>query len=103
MYTHAATVRESSIVQGPFSVAPCQTLAIRKLLIAVQVHPGVIASDFLERAQFRGAEGEAARARMGDMLSGGMPGVVQQPQEIADAVWCAVEGRRNEVRFAFER
>jgi hypothetical protein len=56
------------------------------------VHPGVIASDFLERAQFRGDEGEAARERMDQMLSNGMPGVVQKPEEIADAVWTAVEG-----------
>lgn len=62
-----------------------------------QVHPGVIASDFLERAQFRGDEGEAARERMDQMLSNGMPGVVQKPEEIADAVWTAVDGRKNEV------
>lgn len=52
----------------------------------------MIASDFLERAQFRGEEGEAARERMDQMLSSGMPGVVQKPEEIADAVWTAVDG-----------
>jgi hypothetical protein len=29
MYTHAAKVWDLSIAQGPFSVAPCQTLALR--------------------------------------------------------------------------
>jgi hypothetical protein len=28
-YTHAAKVWDLSIVQGPFSVAPCQTLTLR--------------------------------------------------------------------------
>jgi hypothetical protein len=29
MYTYAATVEDSSIVEGPFSFAPCQTLMLR--------------------------------------------------------------------------
>lgn len=61
------------------------------------VHPGVINSDFLERAQFRGgSEGEASRrqAQMAETLKGSW---VSQPEEIAEAVWRAVAKRQNEV------
>ena len=34
MYTYAAKVWELSLVQGPFSVAPCQTLALRFATVA---------------------------------------------------------------------
>jgi hypothetical protein len=33
-YTYAANVWDLSIVQGPFSVAPCQTLALRFAIFA---------------------------------------------------------------------
>ena len=33
-YTHAAKVWDLSIVQGPFSVAPCQTLIVRFVTFA---------------------------------------------------------------------
>lgn len=59
-----------------------------------QVHPGVIKSDFLERAQFRGEGADAQRDQMEKILDSGM---AQKPEEIADAVIQAVEKRKNEV------
>jgi hypothetical protein len=35
MYTYTANVWDLSIIHGPFSVAPCQTLALRFICIAV--------------------------------------------------------------------
>jgi hypothetical protein len=42
MYTYAAKVWDFSLVQGPFSVAPCQTLTvtIRNFCIAVSRRGG---------------------------------------------------------------
>jgi len=62
-----------------------------------QVHPGVINSDFMERAQFRGDDAEALRGRMSSMLSSGMGGVVQKPEEIAEAVLRAVDCKQDEI------
>eukprot|EP00241_Pyramimonas_parkeae_P019631 CAMPEP_0114281500 /NCGR_PEP_ID=MMETSP0059-20121206/3035_1 /TAXON_ID=36894 /ORGANISM="Pyramimonas parkeae, Strain CCMP726" /LENGTH=317 /DNA_ID=CAMNT_0001402033 /DNA_START=153 /DNA_END=1106 /DNA_ORIENTATION=- len=62
-----------------------------------QVHPGVINSDFMERAQFRGEDSDAQRARMAKMLNTGMGGMVQKPEEIADAVIDAVQNKKDEV------
>ncbi|KAG1671194.1 hypothetical protein FOA52_010130 [Chlamydomonas sp. UWO 241] len=59
-----------------------------------QVHPGVIASDFMERSQFRGPKADAGRQTMQSMLS---TGIAQQPQEIADAVMEVVDGKKCEV------
>lgn len=61
------------------------------------VHPGVINSDFMERAQFRGEDETAAhsaRQQMSRMLTS--PGI-GQPQEIAEAIWDAVKNRKSEV------
>jgi len=61
------------------------------------VHPGVINSDFLERAMFRGQTDTAASERqqqMADMLNAGW---VSQPEDIANAIWKAVQQRQNEV------
>lgn len=62
-----------------------------------QVHPGVINSDFLERAQFRGGEGEMAKKNMEVMLASPMGGFVQKPEEIANAVIDAVQFKKNEI------
>eukprot|EP00951_Prasinocladus_malaysianus_P021145 scaffold174475_cov36-Prasinocladus_malaysianus.AAC.2 len=62
-----------------------------------QVHPGVIDSDFMERAQFRGENAEKQRAQMESMLGSGMGGVIQKPEEIASAVLRAVECRQDEI------
>jgi NAD(P)-dependent dehydrogenase (short-subunit alcohol dehydrogenase family) len=61
------------------------------------VHPGVINSDFLERAQFRDRSEPAAelrRQQMSEMLKS--PGV-SQPEDIAKAIWEAVKNKRAEV------
>lgn len=71
-------------------------LAPKGIHVAV-VHPGVINSDFLERAQFRGsseAEAKRRQARMSETLKAGW---VSQPEEIAEAVWQAVVKRQAEV------
>lgn len=56
-----------------------------------QVHPGVVNSDFLERATF---EQENGAAKMRETLSSG---VAQQPDEIAAAVLEAIDKREPEV------
>jgi short-subunit dehydrogenase len=60
------------------------------------VHPGVINSDFLERAQFRGdvTTIETSKARLTETLNANW---VSQPEEIAAAVWHAVRDRRSEI------
>ena len=58
---------------------------------------GVINSDFLERAQFRGEEGDAAKKNMEVMLASPRSGFVQKPEEIAGAVICAVQLKKNEI------
>jgi NADP-dependent 3-hydroxy acid dehydrogenase YdfG len=61
------------------------------------VHPGVINSDFLERAQFRGDDEQAAmagRQRMADALKSNW---VSQPEDIAHAIWTVVEQQRSEI------
>lgn len=69
------------------------------------VHPGVIRSNFLERAQWYGAEGQKSQALMESMVGGGggkgagaddkaraaaasaMGGILQSPEEVAAAVF----------------
>ena len=61
------------------------------------VHPGVINSDFMERAMFRGqTDDEVSRRqqKMAQMLDSSW---VSQPEDIANAVWKAVQQRQNEV------
>lgn len=45
-----------------------------------QVHPGVIASDFMSRAMFRGADSEKSRESLDQVLTSPL---AQKPQEIA--------------------
>ncbi|NEQ30269.1 MAG: SDR family oxidoreductase [Leptolyngbya sp. SIO4C5] len=61
------------------------------------VHPGVINSSFMERAKFTGSDEQAAaqrRDRMSEVLSQSW---VSQPEDIAQAVWQAVEQRKAEI------
>ena len=61
------------------------------------VHPGVINSDFLERAMFRGddgAESEERRQQMSELLKSSW---VSQPEDIANAIWKALRNRQGEV------
>jgi short-subunit dehydrogenase len=57
------------------------------------VQPGLINSDFLERAIFRG-EAEARRSPMETLLNGSW---ASQPEDVANAVWEAVSQRRSEI------
>lgn len=61
------------------------------------VHPGVINSNFLERAQFRGqndTEAESRRQQMAEVLKSSW---VSQPEDIAHAIWDAVRKKQAEV------
>lgn len=61
------------------------------------VHPGIINSNFLERAQFRGEdelEIEQLRQRLDSALASTW---VSQPEDIAQAIWNAVEKKQSEV------
>ncbi|MGF1494164.1 MAG: SDR family NAD(P)-dependent oxidoreductase [Microcoleaceae cyanobacterium] len=61
------------------------------------VHPGVINSDFLERAKFRGgsdSEAEQRRQQMSGILQSTW---VSQPEDIANGIWNAVKQRKDEV------
>ncbi|VXD19225.1 Oxidoreductase [Planktothrix serta PCC 8927] len=61
------------------------------------VHPGIINSNFMERAQFRGEnqlEIEQLRQRLDSALASTW---VSQPEDIAQAIWNAVEKKQNEV------
>lgn len=62
-----------------------------------QIHPGVIKSDFLERAQFRGGSASAAAAQMRSMLDAPNMPLVQTPEQVAAAVVDAVNNRKDEV------
>lgn len=61
------------------------------------VHPGVINSDFLERAKFRGqneAEIDQRRQQMTQMLQSS---IVSQPEDIAKAIWEAVSQKQTDI------
>jgi short-subunit dehydrogenase len=61
------------------------------------VHPGMINSDFLERAQFRDRDEPAVelrRQKMTEMLKSDW---TNQPEDIAKAIWDAVKNQRAEV------
>ena len=60
---------------------------------------GVIASNFMERAGFRGAKAQQRRAAMERMLASPPPGgLVQTPEQVAEAVYsAAVQRNKDEV------
>jgi len=61
------------------------------------VHPGVINSNFMERAQFRGAD-KASRDRLESQMAEALKsGFVSQPEDIAKAIWDGVRKRKDEV------
>ncbi|MEO0758440.1 MAG: SDR family oxidoreductase [Cyanobacteria bacterium J06648_16] len=60
------------------------------------VHPGVINSDFMERAMFRGDTDDEAAARQKQMATMLDSSFVSQPEDIAKAVWRAVQHQQNE-------
>ena len=57
------------------------------------VHPGVIASDFLERAVYKSSA--VTKESMAELLSSGTP-FIQTPEEVARACMDAVRARRDE-------
>ncbi len=73
-------------------------LELRKKGIHVcAVHPGVVNSNFLERAQFRGkneSEIEQLRQQMNAALASTW---VSQPEDIAKAIWEAVEKKQGDI------
>ena len=58
---------------------------------------GVVKSNFMERAAFRGPKGDEQRATMERMLEQPPPGLVQTPQEVAAQIYSAVQNRKDEV------
>ncbi|MEM8503499.1 MAG: SDR family oxidoreductase [Cyanobacteria bacterium P01_D01_bin.1] len=61
------------------------------------VHPGVIDSDFLERAMFRGGSDEEVDGRQQQMSQVLQSGLASQPEEIAETIWKTVQKEQNEV------
>jgi short-subunit dehydrogenase len=61
------------------------------------VHPGVINSNFLERAMFRGADEQQTQSRRRQMELAAQSAWVSQPEDIAEAIWDVVDQRKNEV------
>lgn len=61
------------------------------------VHPGVINSSFLERAMFRGETDQEASTRQQQMAQMLTSNWVSQPEDIAAAVWTAVQQQQNEI------
>mmetsp|Transcript_3344 Transcript_3344/g.7926 ORF Transcript_3344/g.7926 Transcript_3344/m.7926 type:complete len:361 (+) Transcript_3344:97-1179(+) len=59
-----------------------------------QVHPGVVNSNFMERAQFRGPRSGDERKQLQEILRSP---VAQSPEEVAQAVWDCATGYRNEI------
>jgi NADP-dependent 3-hydroxy acid dehydrogenase YdfG len=61
------------------------------------VHPGLINSDFLERAQFRDRDETAAKLRRQQMSEMLKSAGISQPEDIAKAIWDAVKNKRADV------
>lgn len=60
------------------------------------VHPGVINSDFMERAMFRGGSENEATGRRQQMSETLGSRLASQPEDIAEAVWTMVQKRQAE-------
>lgn len=59
-------------------------------------HPGIIDSDFLERAMFCGEDEKAAGENEQRMTKALQSGIASQPEDIAEAVWKMVEKKQSE-------
>ncbi|MGF1537116.1 MAG: SDR family NAD(P)-dependent oxidoreductase [Elainellaceae cyanobacterium] len=57
------------------------------------VHPGIINSSFMERAMFRGDDADERRSQMQDALSSA---IASKPEDIAKAIWHAVNKGQTE-------
>ena len=60
------------------------------------VHPGVINSNFMERAQFRGENDNEVESRRQQMQTVLESSFVSQPEDIAQAIWEAVHQKKSE-------
>jgi len=75
--------------------AECLRMEVASMGVHVgQVHPGVVNSSFMERAQFRGPKAEETKKQLRQVMNSP---VAQTPDEIAQAVWDCATGYRNEV------
>lgn len=61
------------------------------------IYPNIIRSDFLERAIFRGKNETDQQARRQQVESLVKVPLVEKPQDVADAIWSAVDQKRAEV------
>ena len=61
------------------------------------VQPGVINSDFMERAQFRGGDNSEVENRRQQMNSVLESNFVSQPKDIAQTIWNVVKNNQSEV------
>ena len=61
---------------------------------AIAVHPGVVKTDFLDRALFVGKEAGEARRQMEQAVESFMS---QRPQEVAEAIWDACRTGKKDV------
>lgn len=61
------------------------------------IYPNLIRSDFLERAIFEGETTEDAQARRQQHEQLVQIPVVEKPEDVADAIWQAVQHRKSEV------
>ena len=61
---------------------------------AIAVHPGVVKTDFLDRALFVGRDAGEARRQMEETVESFMS---QRPQEVAEAIWDACRTGKKDV------
>ena len=61
------------------------------------IYPNLIKSDFMERALFRGKSEEDTNARRQQVAQVLQAPVVEKPEDVAKAIWDAVEHQRSEV------
>lgn len=61
------------------------------------VHPNLIKSNFLKRAIFRGKDEQEAQSRLHQLEDILKNPVVEKPEDVAKAIWDAVDHKRSEV------
>lgn len=61
------------------------------------IYPNVIKSDFMERAMFRGHDAKDAQARRDQLKTILKAPVIEKPEDVARAIWEAVEHKKSEV------
>ena len=77
-------------------VPALKTFAVSELL-QTSCMAGVVKSNFMERAGFRGVDGDKQRAQMQSMLESSPGGIVQTPAEVAEQIYMAAIRRKDEV------